>query len=1062
MSGRGRGRGKGRGRGRGSSQANPGGSKRPGRSTGTAAREEQATQRPGGSGARPRVGEQPTPIRVVQKPTPRQTETGQQETPRGHSEGAVGLSTSGARIQPVSTGGHSKPGAIGSTSGAKAVKQPPTGGPRLERDFGSKARVDQPIDSGTDSRAERSTSASTGASSNRDTVTTLTVQQKKARDHTARLPGPPSESSVTKAASSVSGATSSSKVKGPANYHGKKQPPDRPDVGTKGRTIVVRTNFFPVKLPSEFTVYHYDVSITPKLPKRLNRIVYEHLMQKHLGGQGGAYDGSKSLYCRAPLKFQGENLKIETQVPIPNEDPAKPKKVTVIIKQASQFDVDHSRLQEIFRDASQKMPIIQALDVAFRHMSSLRMEPIGRSFFSPPSHPFLLGQGREVWSGHYQSVRPASGWKLMLNVDVASTAFYTEQPVIDFMCAVLKENRRDYKVTDEDRHRYTCRPLHDKDRAYFSKEIKGVKIEVTHLPYPRKYKVNGVTRESARDRTFPLDNGTQCTVEKYFATNYAPLTYPHLPCLHVGSPQRNIFIPLELCKIVGGQRCVKKLTDVQTAQMIRHTAQPADVRERRINSIVKEAKFNDDPLVKEFGMTVSSEMVSVPARVLQPPTLQYDQNTIRPLQDKGSWDMRDSKFFKGAKVEGWAVVNCSWYCRNEYAIKKFTSELEEKCSNMGMQVKSRPVIDKQRGRESVEEMVRRLRRDIPDLNLVVAVIDKGSPSYFEIKQVGDTNDGLAIATQCVLSDTVQKKCNPSTIANICLKINAKLGGVNNTIASSTLPRLLREEPVIIFGADVTHPKSGDTTTPSIASVVASIDFTASKFRAKHHAQKHRQEVIAQLKDMAKELLLDFYRETNKTKPNRIIFYRDGVSEGQFEQIRLEEVAAIQQACLLLEKDYRPGITFIVVQKRHHTRLFPTRPQDAIGKGKNVPPGTTVDTKITHPFEFDFYLCSHAAIQGTSRPCHFHVLWDDNDFTADDLQLLSYQLCHTFWRCNRSVSYPAPAYYAHRDAAHAKTLMQAQESSSDSASVSSGSTRSEADVDRAITIHKDRKDRMYFL
>ena len=33
--------------------------------------------------------------------------------------------------------------------------------------------------------------------------------------------------------------------------------------------------------------------------------------------------------------------------------------------------------------------------------------------------------------------------------------------------------------------------------------------------------------------------------------------------------------------------------------------------------------------------------------------------------------------------------------------------------------------------------------------------------------------------------------------------------------------------------------------------------------------------------------------------------------------------AIREACIKLEKDYQPGITFIVVQKRHHTRLFCT-------------------------------------------------------------------------------------------------------------------------------------------
>lgn len=44
----------------------------------------------------------------------------------------------------------------------------------------------------------------------------------------------------------------------------------------------------------------------------------------------------------------------------------------------------------------------------------------------------------------------------------------------------------------------------------------------------------------------------------------------------------------------------------------------------------------------------------------------------------------------------------------------------------------------------------------------------------------------------------------------------------------------------------------------------------------------------------------------------------------------------------------------------------------VGKSGNVPAGTTVDSTITHPSEFDFYLCSHAGIQvrnRTSPPRH---------------------------------------------------------------------------------------------
>ena len=44
-----------------------------------------------------------------------------------------------------------------------------------------------------------------------------------------------------------------------------------------------------------------------------------------------------------------------------------------------------------------------------------------------------------------------------------------------------------------------------------------------------------------------------------------------------------------------------------------------------------------------------------------------------------------------------------------------------------------------------------------------------------------------------------------------------------------------------------------------------------------------------------------------------------MSEGQFEMVLNKEISAIQRACLSLEENYKPGITYIVAQKRHHTR-----------------------------------------------------------------------------------------------------------------------------------------------
>ncbi len=54
----------------------------------------------------------------------------------------------------------------------------------------------------------------------------------------------------------------------------------------------------------------------------------------------------------------------------------------------------------------------------------------------------------------------------------------------------------------------------------------------------------------------------------------------------------------------------------------------------------------------------------------------------------------------------------------------------------------------------------------------------------------------------------------------------------------------------------------------------------------------------------------------------------------------------------------PKITVLIVGKRHHVRFFPTRPNDADRSG-NCRAGTVIDSDITHPTEFDFYLQSHS-------------------------------------------------------------------------------------------------------
>merc|ERR1712157_662508 len=106
---------------------------------------------------------------------------------------------------------------------------------------------------------------------------------------------------------------------------------------------------------------------------------------------------------------------------------------------------------------------------------------------------------------------------------------------------------------------------------------------------------------------------------------------------------------------------------------------------------------------------------------------------------------------------------------------------------------------------------------------------------------------------------------------------------------------------------------------------------------------------------------------------------------------------------------------------------------------NTEAGTVVDSLICDPKYFDFFLCSHAGIQGTSKPSHYTVLLDENEFSSDGLQEFIYNLCHCYQRCTRSVSLVPATYYAHLAAERAREY-EGEDSSSESESISSAGGR----------------------
>ncbi|KAF6204633.1 hypothetical protein GE061_018793 [Apolygus lucorum] len=781
---------------------------------------------------------------------------------------------------------------------------------------------------------------------------------------------------------------------------------ERPPMQKTGRVIRVETNHLPLSIAdSKRTVYHYDVKVEPEKPFRFYRPALRAVREVLYPNNWPSFDGKKNLYSANKLPFRGDTA-TET-VSVFDEERAAPKEVTVTITLAA--EVSFKTIGEYLRQGSSTRPpqdAIQALDICLRQPAAQRFLPVGRSYFSQPRGRIVsLGDGLNLWYGFFQSA--ILGWKPFLNIDVAHKGFPAAvncvQALEEFVGGQLRGNDT----------------INDYTETRMRGLIKGLKIiyEMPGSAQKRTHKVLDLGR-SARETKFKMqDRGEMMTVEQYFRETYNyQIRFPLIPCLVCGSQSREFSLPAELCRIVEGQVVMRKLNEIQTRTMVKEAATPAPDRKRKIIDSMINVKFENDPHIREFGLTVAKEFLKVDARVLNAPSVHYANRRSVPV-NKGVW--MSSSFIRPGSLSNWVIYCCERRVRPG-DLDNLERELIKIGSSLGMSVSKARILNlKMDNTREVEKDFASFQKDKVQL-LFVILPDRGNVTYARIKSIAEIQVG--VLTQCLKTRTISR-LNPATVTNILLKVNAKINGINHNIAPEFWPSFL-QRPVMVVGADVTHPSPDQQDIPSVAAVAASHDASAFHYNMKWRLQSPREEMIQDLEAIMKDQLIFFYRRTGH-KPEHILFYRDGVSEGQFKKVLDIELQAIRRACKGVGDDYEPPITFLVVQKRHHTRFFPTNPKDADGRNQNVPAGTIVDTEIVHPTEFDFYLVSHASIQGTSRPTKYHVLWDDQKMPEQQLEEITYYLCHLFTRCTRSVSYPAPTYYAHLAAFRIRSYIENQ-------------------------------------
>ncbi|PPQ77920.1 hypothetical protein CVT25_015395 [Psilocybe cyanescens] len=801
-----------------------------------------------------------------------------------------------------------------------------------------------------------------------------------------------------------------------------KELPLRPGFGTVGKPIKLRANFFPVKVPKG-PLYEYDVAISPVAGtaiKRVKRRIFQLAEQtpdwaaKGLRGSV-AHDHSSKLISSKQLPQP-----LTITVPFYDEDEPGPKaggkEYTLTIGFIQNIDtsslVKYLQGQAQYRDYD-IMPVISALNVilaAFPNRSGGKGVMVGRNrfFFPTAAQPFSLGGGLEAWKGFYSSVRPAHN-QLMVNVNVCTTAFYTPGNLADAMMSFRNSS-------------FGARP------AAF---VKGVRVRTKHLGY--KKTVKKLSNMTAQQYKFRAEEyGREVTVAEYFKLKYKiDLKHPDLPLVDVGGQRAN-FLPAEICEILPNQPFRGKLTDEHTAAMITTAAKPPNVNAGAIvGPGLSELGFrpNASPELNAFGISIGNEMTVVPGRILPPPGIKYGQGTPS-VDDRASWNLRNVKFAKGARLEQWAVLiiqdgnpRDEFGSANDPELLSTIKGFMTMCKTSGMSVdqKMPPIVIAQVPRKNVTDPTRaaainvigQALKSLPGKPFMVMVLLSNADKhiYSGIKHLCDCT--LDVPTVCVHSAKIRKERGQlQYFANVALKFNMKLGGVNHALDPGSMA-WLKKAPTMLVGIDVTHPGPGSIKgTPSIAAVVASCEPEFAQYPASMEIQESKKEMVTNLGKMMWERLT-LFRTKNKMLPTRILVYRDGVSEGQFNTVVEEELPAIRLACTKFntaQAPYRPAITVVICGKRHHTRFYPTEDANADQNG-NPKAGTVVDRGVTSVYNFDFFLQAHGGLQGTTRPTHYYVVHDDIGFQADQLQVLTNSVSYLFARATKAVSLVSPAYYA---------------------------------------------------
>lgn len=499
------------------------------------------------------------------------------------------------------------------------------------------------------------------------------------------------------------------------------------------------------------------------------------------------------------------------------------------------------------------------------------------------------------------------------------------------------------------------------------------------------------------------------SIYDYFKNRYnVILDYWQLPLVQM--TKKGVVYPMEVLALYRSQKYPFKLNDLQTASMIKFAvSRPAD-RRRAIEDSKKNLQHSSDPILQTYGLKIADNMMRTKARLMPNPEILFGGNQRVNPGATGRWDLRGKKFYsKNAKpLKSWGVgVFKGRNPINMAQVEAFCDALVRSYQGHGGEVATRrPLIielpaDPAKAAYDLFHQTGNKFNIRPDI-LIFVVADRHSFHYLRLKKSCDCRFGVASQ---VLQGAQVTKCNGQYISNVLMKINAKLGGTTARAVSksSGLPPYS-----MIVGADVSHSSPGSFA-PSMAAMTVSMDQFGGRYTAACETNGEHVEIISQanIKSMLSPLFREWVMTIGQGRvPQNVYYFRDGISEGQFQHVLQQEIPFMKAILKEINQgnEWQGKMTVVIASKRHHVRAFPD-PGDrfAADKNGNPLPGTLVERGVTSPHNWDFLLWSHIALQGTSRPVHYHVLLDQIGHNPNQLQNMVYEHCYQYMRSTTSVS-----------------------------------------------------------